>query len=171
MPQPLSVYINIYCPGTSPPPIQHKAQSHTDIQFPFTVSPLSRGFCSHFPTVEYRHKGLNPGDLQASVLDLAQLYETGSPSPHFFCQQGLSWEPRVFFSRRADLLPQAAVTSPSRNRTDHPIGLSVKRKGSMPDPSSFVLYQGGSLPMLGYFWIALSSSGVIIRDSLIAFSH
>lgn len=92
--------------------------------------------------------------------------------PTLFCQRGLSQEPRGFFSRGAgaDLLPHLVVTSPSRNRTDSQIGLSVKKKAPIRDPSRFVLYQRSSLPMLCYFWIALSSSGVIIRDNLIAFS-
>lgn len=89
-----------------------------------------------------------------------------------FCQQGLSWEPKVFFSRGTgpDLLPHLVVTSPSRNRSNSLIGLSVKKKDPIPEPSVFVLYQGTSQPMLCYFWIALSSSGVIIGDNLIVFS-
>lgn len=95
--------------------------------------------------------------------------------PTLFCQHGLSWEPRGFFSRGAgaDLLPHVAVISPSRNRTDSPICLSAKKKDPISDPSRFVLYQASSLsslPMLWYFWIAPSLSGVIIRDKLIVFS-
>lgn len=126
--------------------------------------------------MEYRHKGINPGWFKNWCTEVGTaLWNSGSPSPHFFCQHGLSWEPSGFFSRGAgaDLLPHVAVISPSRNRTDSLICLSAKMKDLISAPSRFVLYQGSSLsslPMLWYFWIAPSLSGIIIRDKLIVFS-
>lgn len=68
---------------------------------PCTVTPLTRGFCSHSFSIEYRHKGLNPGDLQTGKLNLAQLCETLALHRHTFLPAWVDLRAKGFLFQRS----------------------------------------------------------------------
>lgn len=152
--------------------IYYKARATPCILSPRTKTSVYQRFSGLSPPAEHWHQGLNPGDLQAAVLDLAQLGRSLAPNLHTFLPAGAELRAKGFLSWRSSnwFIALCSCNQPLQEQSGQPNVSFSKMNCPTPDPPRFVLQQEpSSLSTLCYFCIALSSSGGIIWDNLIAF--